>query len=99
MNDPHYDPRCTTGLKLRKLRYLHGLEQKQLAARLKISQSYYAKMERQYKPGHAKYLPLLATIYNLHERYLLEPCGLDLNLDHPAEFSKQYCFLVEKSSF
>lgn len=95
MNDDQFS---NTGVKLRKLRCLHDLEQKHLASLLQISQSYYSKIEAFDYSKHLSFIPLLAAAYKLNARYLLEACSLDYCIDDAVEFSRQYHLLVETSN-
>jgi transcriptional regulator with XRE-family HTH domain len=86
------------GLKLKKLRHIHGLEQKNVAYRLGIGQPCYSKLECGDTSSHLKYIPLLASFYKINEKYFLEDCVLDQVIDDNIEFYKQYQILVELSN-
>lgn len=93
-----YNDQSKISRKLKKLRQIHALPQKHLAELLAISQSYYSKLETFELPKHYKFIPALAKLYKLHERFLIEDCVLDYYIDDPIAFSREYLYLVEVSS-
>lgn len=87
-----------TGLKLKKLRAIHGLEQKHIADKLAISQSYYSKIETFSSKHHLRYIPVLAAIYNISEHHLIEWCALDEVIHDSTQFLIRYEQLLKMSN-
>ena len=81
---------CNTGEKLGLLRAIHLIKQKQIAAVLKIQQSYYSKIELYNPSKHSRYIIALAEFYHLEPIFLYDECELDYYLENPPLFAIAY---------